>query len=325
MVWQGFRAKGEKMKSTAGKIAMMLLCAALLGGWSGCGKKKAETPKPAEGARFKSPEAFREYMRDKMVSPCDGLTFTLSDKYNPDCPARDKIMGAVDRMIRDGWPEKTVEETAMLFVHGEPIEVAEISGAGVCEVQDGTVRLDFFVMSQCPFGYRFISGALKDMTQQFEQALDWHVHFIVESDGGAFESMHGESEVREDKRQACVVREWGNEKWLRYAECYDREWQMCGRSAPDEAKRAECFELAGAGCANGVGIQKEYMDKCMAERAPGYLAEDEKATDEYEAYSSPTHVYNCSKKLSGAFPLVTFKPYVCDLFPAGKRPKTCPI
>jgi 2-hydroxychromene-2-carboxylate isomerase len=66
------------------------------------------------------------------------------------------------------------------------------------------VRLDLWVMSQCPFGVH-AETLLGKVVGAMGPLVDWRIHFIVEAgEGGKLASLHGEEEVRRDRVQACV-------------------------------------------------------------------------------------------------------------------------
>ncbi|MEW6202309.1 MAG: hypothetical protein AB1546_10055, partial [bacterium] len=126
-------------------------------------QKKPESTEGGTASKFKSPDAFREYLRDKIICPADGLTLNQCAKYNPECPMGKKMNALVERMIKEGWSETDVEDAVSLLAQGRPAPVESIADAKPCPGPDGNLRLDLFIMSQCPYGFRFINGALSEL------------------------------------------------------------------------------------------------------------------------------------------------------------------
>jgi len=291
----------------------------------GC-QRKSKTQGEATTGRFKSPDAFREYLRDRIICPTDGLTINQCAKFNPDCPSGKKIMAVIDRMIKEGWGQKDIEDAVSLFAQGRPVPIETVANSQPCPGPGGNLRLDFFIMSQCPYGFRFIDGALSEMLRDFGGVLDWEPHFILSHDGGKFSSLHGQPEVDEDTRQVCIYKTWGKDKWLIYVRCYEKGWLPCaqrqGQATP--AEMAQCYLNAANACVKESKIPEGELDVCMKTRAEDFLLQDIALSGKYGANGSPTAVYNCQKKVGGAYPLVFVKPYICELFPPDKLPSACP-
>jgi predicted DsbA family dithiol-disulfide isomerase len=113
-------------------------------------------------------------------------------------------------------------------------------------------KLEVFVMSECPFGVKGLD-AMKEVLANFDKAgakLTFQVHFIGEGDASSLSSMHGQSEVDEDIREACAVEHFGKDRkfmnyvWCRNKNIKDKNWEACATPATgvDAAVMKECFE-----------------------------------------------------------------------------------
>ncbi len=125
-------------------------------------------------------------------------------------------------------------------------------------------RLDFFMMSGCPFALRALPSVDRLLAHfsRNRQAVDFHLQFIGDIEDGELRSMHGEEEVAEDIRMLCAERLYGKKyKFMEYVLCRAEdpdsgEWEACvpkgmsaakirgcvGKEGPEMLKRS--FELA---------------------------------------------------------------------------------
>lgn len=69
---------------------------------------------------------------------------------------------------------------------------------------DGKVKVELWVMSECPYG-TVAEGSLLKVRDALGAQMDLSVHFVLEfTSDGKLASMHGESELEKDMVQACV-------------------------------------------------------------------------------------------------------------------------
>lgn len=117
-------------------------------------------------------------------------------------------------------------------------------------------KLEVFVMSECPFGVKALD-AMKEVLQNFDKAagpggskLAFEVHFIGEGDASSLSSMHGQSEVDEDIREACAAHHFAKDrKFMNYIWCRNKnikstDWESCATDATgvDVGVMKSCFE-----------------------------------------------------------------------------------
>ena len=98
-----------------------------------------------------------------------------------------------------------IEDTQMAPLAKEPSSPLRDVIAEKLKTQD-KVKLDLFVMSQCPFGVR-AEQALASILEEFGDKIEFTLYFIASEDGnGSFLSLHGQAEVDEDIRQVVIAK-----------------------------------------------------------------------------------------------------------------------
>ena len=148
-------------------------------------------------------------------------------------------------------------------------------------------KLEVFVMSHCPFGIRALN-ALKEVTKAFGKDLHLEIHYIAtETAPGKFRSLHGPTEVEEDKRELCAMKYYGkNYKYLDYILCRnknirDNNWQKCAVN----------------------GIKAKVIEKCSTgPEGTKLLSEDIKIAQGLGIGASPTWMANNKFKFSALAP-----------------------
>lgn len=112
--------------------------------------------------------------------------------------------------------------------------------------EDKKVKLDLYVMSQCPFGVKaenFIFPAVRSL----EKYVDFNLFFIVNESTAAprFKSLHGQKEVDENILQLCV-KEQSPKKYMdfileRNKKISDPDWQKSAKALGiDVEKIVQC-------------------------------------------------------------------------------------
>ena len=174
-------------------------------------------------------------------------------------------------------------------------------------------KLDVFVMSMCPYGLKALN-AMDEVLKNFENKIDFDVHFIATAQGDGFKALHGQPEVDENIRELCAIKYYGKDyKYMDYVLCRNKnikstEWQACtGNNGIDTATIDKCFNggegkkllRADIEIANGMGIGA----------SPTWLANNKYKFSGIDAETIKTHLCkhnkdlpNCDKKLSGPPP-----------------------
>ena len=74
------------------------------------------------------------------------------------------------------------------------------------------VRLDLYVMSQCPYGMEAERAVYETLTE-FGDVIDFNLYFIVNENAGKLTSLRGQEELEEDMLQACIARYFPERFW----------------------------------------------------------------------------------------------------------------
>ncbi|MFA6451627.1 MAG: hypothetical protein WCX65_19305 [bacterium] len=331
------------MKMRTAKIAAaLLICATAAVMFSGCPKKPADRDGQRKIAsrvggddiaalenqsRFKNRAELRSYLASKIVCPVHNMNLVMDEKSVPSCENRQKIMMTIDRMMDTGWSIEEIEASIPLIQQGVSM-ISDMANEQSCEPAGGALRLDFFLMSHCPYGLRYVDQILPSMLAEFGQLLIWEPHFIVDFDAqGKISSLHGQPEIDEDMFQICIAREIGNATWLSYARCYASEINREYANAQNGGKQPDqktIFNKVHTTCAAKAGVSIAATDSCVNSKAAGYLKKDSELAKRWDTMASPSAVFNCNKKFNGgAVPYTQAKPFICGIFPENARPPVC--
>lgn len=326
------KSKFRRATATLATILLLIAFAAAsckTGGKTETGKtgEKTEASSESKGGKITNPEAFRDKLLKTMVCPQHKVTLFMDGKGLAPCEYRNKIAGAVDRMIKGGWTESEIKEVTGLL---NPL-FTPIANAQKCGGQNGKMRADFFLMSYCPYGLLFADRLLPSIIADFGENMEWVPHYIVQDKGGKLESMHGPEEVAEDRYQACMFKHYGGAEWINYMRCYAREMNNLNAKfqqnppkdgkAPDMA--AEHARINATCTAASPALSKPVLSKCVAEESEALLRTDMALSNRLGANASPTSVVNCSESLPGAVDYNMVKPYLCTFYDDKKMPLAC--
>ncbi len=110
------------------------------------------------------------------------------------------------------------------------------------------VRLDFHVMSECPYGTQ-VMDAIAPVLGDMGDYVDFNVDYIATPLGnGQFQSLHGQTEVDENIRQLCAMKYYsGDYGYMDYIVCRNQnlngDWTECAEEAGlDVSKIRTCAE-----------------------------------------------------------------------------------
>lgn len=147
----------------------------------------------------------------------------------------------------------------------------------------GEAVLDMYVMSQCPYGVQAESEAIKAI-ERFEGDVDYNIHYIVNSQGDTFQSLHGPAEVKENKRQLCIE-ELYPEKFHEYLFCFNENYK------DGEGQYAKCT--------SELDMTIEEVASCVEDKGIELLKASEEKSKEAGASASPTIFLNGEPYNSG--------------------------
>jgi predicted DsbA family dithiol-disulfide isomerase len=159
----------------------------------------------------------------------------------------------------------------------------------------GTVKLDFYVMSQCPYGVQ-VEDAIGPVLKTLGKSVDFSINFIAsEKTDGTFSSLHGQNEVNEDIRQMCVIKYYPD-TYMDYILCINKDYQNA--------------ETIWESCAKTNGVDAAKIKTCFAGEGKSLLSESIKASTAIKASGSPT-IYISDEKYAGARDSASFQRALC--------------
>lgn len=159
------------------------------------------------------------------------------------------------------------------------------------------VKVDFYVMSQCPYGTQ-VEDAIAPVLKTMGDAIDFNLNFIGGEDESGFRSLHGEPEVKGDMVQLCAM-SIDKEKAMEMIVCMNKEasgipnnWEPCAKSA---------------------GLDVEALRSCYeGEQGAELLRQSFAKADEAGAQGSPTMFFN-GQEYSGPRDSLSFQRTICNL------------
>jgi hypothetical protein len=100
-----------------------------------------------------------------------------------------------------------------------------------------TVQLDFYVMSQCPYGVQVEDG-VKPALDKLGNRVKFSLNFIASDNGdGTYNSLHGQNEVQGDIVQLCAAK-YNPDKYMGMVVCMNKDsklipsnWEQCAKDS----------------------------------------------------------------------------------------------
>ena len=177
---------------------------------------------------------------------------------------------------------------------------------GMGAANAGAVKVDLYVMSQCPYGVQ-AEAAFVDVVQKFGRDIDLRVEFIgKENPDGTLTAMHGPNEVKGNIAQACAQKM--SPKWF--------DFILCQNKAMKEV------HTNWEACAAEVGIPADKMTACVnGDEGKQLLAASYKKAEGAGAKGSPTIMINGQKHQGGRRPADLMRA-ICNGY-SGQKPAAC--
>jgi predicted DsbA family dithiol-disulfide isomerase len=193
------------------------------------------------------------------------------------------------------------DELTGLEASMEPEETPEPEITG-----NTAVKLDFYVMSQCPFGTQVVD-AIQPVVEQLGDLLDFSMYFIANDNGdGTFRSLHGEPEVKGDIVQLCAAKH-NPKKYLDMIVCQNKN----AGQIPDNWEQ----------CAQDAGLDVGNIRSCYeGEEGKGLLSDSIKETNKVGATGSPT-IYLNGASYTGGRQTTQFLQAICNEL--SEKPEPC--
>ena len=257
--------------------------------------KKAAAPKPA-AAQEGCPSAMNynakdkadiiKLVKDKYVCLSNNMYLSESEELGAVCPDGAKVLELLDRMLCGGWPKEDILALVNNMKMGRPL--VQQNGQKACALPNGKLKLDFFIMSYCPYGVRYVTDALTPMLDELGGDIEYTPYYIVGKNPGTGElnALHGQKELDENLRQVCIREKLGIGAWKNYFDCFAKE-VYGNREAPKDWTY----------CADQAKINVKDVQACFDTEAKSMIEKDIQLSQAAGAQASPTAVYNCGSNI----------------------------
>ncbi|MBT7902691.1 thioredoxin domain-containing protein [Candidatus Woesearchaeota archaeon] len=117
-----------------------------------------------------------------------------------------------------------------------PLSSSSVAAAETLELAPGAIEVQFYVMSQCPYGVQ-VEDAIKPVLDTLGNNVDFKLDFIGNGVPGAFQSLHGQPEVDGNKVQICAAKYFPG-SYMEMVACMNKNmkaipgnWEECAASA----------------------------------------------------------------------------------------------
>lgn len=168
-----------------------------------------------------------------------------------------------------------------------------------------------FVMAFCPYGQE-AEGVMWPVLSLLGDKIDFELHFVVYPTTyytgqeqqyclGDYCSMHGVSELREDVRQTCIIKNYDRSVWMQYIAAIDSN---CSYSNVDT-----CWKPI----ADSFGIDSAKIESCVNQSALSIAGTEKSIVDTLGVQGSPTLFIN-GVEYSGGRTADGYKSAICDAF-----------
>jgi predicted DsbA family dithiol-disulfide isomerase len=180
-------------------------------------------------------------------------------------------------------------------------------GTAMGAANPGAVKVDLFVMSQCPYGVQ-AEQAFAPVIEKFGRDIDLKVEFVggKPAPDGSLTAMHGPNEVKGNMAQVCAMKL--SNKWFDFITCQNKDMKQ--------------VHTNWEACATEVGIPADKMAACVnGDEGKQLLAASYKKAEEVGARGSPTIMINGQKHQGGRRPADLMRA-ICAAY-SGAKPAAC--
>jgi hypothetical protein len=140
--------------------------------------------------------------------------------------------------------------------------------------------VELFVMSFCPYGNQ-AENTMLPVYNLLKDKVNWSIYYIVSVNDTTVNSLHGQPEVDQNEREACVLEESGLDKWWQFTTYVNNN---CGGDG-------SCWQDA----AESAGLNTEAIEGCVSSKGFSLMQENATVTDEFGVTGSPTMFVNGTK------------------------------
>ncbi|MCP3682284.1 MAG: hypothetical protein GY861_06300 [bacterium] len=180
------------------------------------------------------------------------------------------------------------------------------------------VKIDFYIMSHCPYGIQAVQG-IAPVYEVMKDDAEFNPHYVIYANyrgggpdycvaDGAYCSMHGIQELNQGVRELCVDKYMGTQSYF--------EFTLAMMDACNSRNADTCWEPI----AEGLGLDVDVIKTCEAEDILEILAEEKALNDALEVRGSPTIFIN-DEKYSGQRTPAAYQTAMCGKFT--DAPESC--
>lgn len=164
-------------------------------------------------------------------------------------------------------------------------------------------EVNLYVMSFCPYGNQ-AEDTIKPVYNLLKDKADFNFHYIVTADGDNIASLHGQPEVSQNEREACVLKNYGKDSWINFVTYVNTN---CGSDGA-------CWE-AGT---KSLGINTAKISTCVSSEGTALMKTDAEVSNAAGASGSPTLTVNGqnSQAVYQYGNSEAYKKAICDAFNA---------
>jgi hypothetical protein len=155
-------------------------------------------------------------------------------------------------------------------------------------------------MSFCPYGIQ-AETAMKPVVDLLGDKAVFEPHFIVSVSGDTVSSLHGDFEAKEDMRQACIWKNYGQKTFWTYV---DYIINKCTKDNLDT-----CWKDA----TNDANVDTSKIESCVSNEGLTLMKEEEALSNQNSVSESPTLIIN-GAPYNGARTFDAYKNAVCSAF-----------
>lgn len=138
-------------------------------------------------------------------------------------------------------------------------------------------EVNLYVMSFCPYGNK-AEDTLKSVYGLLKDKVNFNFYYIVGTSEDDIQSLHGPKEVAENEREACVLKEYGKDKWMDFVTYVNAN---CGSDG-------SCWETG----AKNVAIDSSKINTCVSSEGAALMKTNEQDSNTAGADGSPTMTIN---------------------------------
>lgn len=162
-------------------------------------------------------------------------------------------------------------------------------------------EVNLYVMAFCPYGNKS-EDTIKSVYDLLKNKVNFNFHYIVTVNGSDIQSLHGPTEVTQDEREACVLKNYGKDKWMSFVTYVD---DNCGSDG-------SCWEVG----AKSLAIDTAKITSCVSSEGLTLMKAEADASSAAGASGSPTLTINgqTSQAVYQYGDSEGYKKVICDAF-----------